>query len=62
MSLYKFQAQRAFTWEGMLENNINHIMRSHLTFSTFGLRWFFDRYYIAPFRLYDKLYFIKNKL
>ena len=44
---------------GMLENNINYIMRSHQTFSTFRLRRFFDRYYIATFRLYDKLYFIK---
>jgi len=32
MSLYKFQAQRTFTWEGgVLENNINHILRPHLT-------------------------------
>jgi len=30
-SLCKFQAQRAFTWEGVLENNINYISRPHLT-------------------------------
>jgi hypothetical protein len=29
--LCKFQAQRAFTWEGVLENNINHVLRPHLT-------------------------------
>jgi len=27
----KFQAQRAFTWGGMLENNINYILGPHLT-------------------------------
>jgi hypothetical protein len=31
MDMCKFQAQRAFIWGGMLENNINHIMRPHLT-------------------------------
>jgi len=30
ISLYKFQAQKAFTWGGMLENNINHILEPHL--------------------------------
>ena len=31
MSLCKFQVQRAFTWGDMLENNINYILRPHLT-------------------------------
>jgi len=31
VSLCKFQAQRAFTWGGVLENNINHIFGLHLT-------------------------------
>jgi hypothetical protein len=39
----KFQAQRTFTWGGVLENNINYILRSHLTASAIGLRWFFDK-------------------
>jgi hypothetical protein len=26
MGMCKFQTQRAFTWEGVLENNINHIL------------------------------------
>ena len=26
VGLYKFQVQRVFTWGGVLENNINHIM------------------------------------
>jgi len=30
VGLCKFQAQRAFTWEGMLENNINHILGPYL--------------------------------
>ena len=42
MSLCKFQAQRTFIWESMLENNINYILIPHLTASVFGLRWFFD--------------------
>jgi hypothetical protein len=25
-----FQAQRAFTWGGILENNINYILEPHL--------------------------------
>ena len=31
MSLYKFQVQRVFTWGGVLENTINHILGPHLT-------------------------------
>jgi len=31
MDMCMFQAQRAFTWGGVLENNINHILESHLT-------------------------------
>jgi hypothetical protein len=31
MSLCKFQAQMAFTWGDVLENNINHILGPHLT-------------------------------
>jgi len=31
MDLCKFQAQKTFTWGGVLENNINHILESHLT-------------------------------
>ena len=31
MGMCKFQAQKAFTWGSMLENNINHIMWSYLT-------------------------------
>jgi len=31
MDMCNFQAQRAFTWGDVLENNINHIMGSHLT-------------------------------
>jgi len=31
VGLYKFQDQKTFTWRGVLENNINHIMRPHLT-------------------------------
>jgi hypothetical protein len=31
VDLCKFQAQRAFTWGGVLENNINHILGPHLT-------------------------------
>jgi hypothetical protein len=30
ISLCKFQAQRIFTWEGVLGNNINHILEPHL--------------------------------
>ena len=30
VGLCKFQAQRAFTWGGVLQNNINHIMGPHL--------------------------------
>jgi hypothetical protein len=30
MNLCKFQAQIALTWGDMLENNINHILESHL--------------------------------
>ena len=32
MSLYKFQVQRAFTWESVLEKNINHILNIILNF------------------------------
>jgi hypothetical protein len=28
----------------VLENNINHILKSHLTAETFGLNWFFDNH------------------
>jgi hypothetical protein len=31
VSMYKFQAQSAFTWGGVLKNNINHILGPHLT-------------------------------
>ena len=31
MGMCKFQAQKAFTWGSVLENNINHIMWSYLT-------------------------------
>jgi hypothetical protein len=31
MGICKFQAQKAFNWGGVLENNINHILKSHLT-------------------------------
>jgi len=31
VDLCKFQAQRAFTWGGVLENNINYILGPHLT-------------------------------
>ena len=31
MNLCKFQGQRAFTWGGMLKNNIDHILEPHLT-------------------------------
>jgi hypothetical protein len=30
VSLCKFRAQRAFTWGGVLENNINHILEHYL--------------------------------
>jgi hypothetical protein len=30
MSLCKFQIQIAFTWGGVLKNNINHILESYL--------------------------------
>jgi hypothetical protein len=30
VSLCKFQAQRAFTWGAVLENNINYILGPHL--------------------------------
>jgi hypothetical protein len=30
VGLCKFQVQRAFTWGGVLENNINHILKSYL--------------------------------
>ena len=30
VSMWKFQAQRAFVWEGILENNINHILRLYV--------------------------------
>jgi len=42
MDLCKFQAQNAFTREGVLENNINYILQPHLTAQAIGLRWFFD--------------------
>jgi hypothetical protein len=31
VDMCKFQAQRAFTRGNVLENNINHILRPHLT-------------------------------
>ena len=31
ISLCKFQAQKTFTWKDVLKNNINHILRYHLT-------------------------------
>jgi hypothetical protein len=31
VGMCKFQAQRVFTWGGVLENNINHILGPHLT-------------------------------
>jgi len=30
VDMCKFQAQKAFTWGGVLENNINHIPGPHL--------------------------------
>jgi len=36
MGLCKFQAQRAFTWKSVLENNINHILGPHLKFKLLG--------------------------
>ena len=46
VGLYKFQIQKTFTWEGVLENNINYIMKSHLTIWVVGLRWLQDIYYL----------------
>ena len=44
VGLCKFQAQRAFTWGGVLENNnINYILGPHLKVSVIELRCFFDR-------------------
>jgi hypothetical protein len=34
--LYKFQAQKTFTWGGILENNINHILKHHLKLKLLG--------------------------
>jgi hypothetical protein len=31
VSLCKFQTQKAFIWGSVLENNINYILKSHLT-------------------------------
>ena len=31
MGMCKFQAQKTFTWEDVLENNINHTLESHVT-------------------------------
>jgi len=31
VGLCKFQAQNAFTWGSVLENNINYILEPHLT-------------------------------
>jgi hypothetical protein len=31
VNLYKFPAQRAFIWGGVLENNINYTLEPHLT-------------------------------
>jgi hypothetical protein len=31
VGLCKFQAQMTFTWGGVLENNINHILEPYLT-------------------------------
>jgi len=42
MGLCKFQSQKTFTWKGVLENNINHILESHLKIWIFELNWFFD--------------------
>jgi hypothetical protein len=28
VSLYKFQAQKTFTWEDVLKNNINHNLKN----------------------------------
>jgi hypothetical protein len=36
MSLYRFQDQMTFTWEDVLENNINYILESHLKFKLFN--------------------------
>jgi hypothetical protein len=30
MNLYKFQVQRTFIWKDVLENNINHILKTYL--------------------------------
>ena len=34
--------------KGMLENNINHILRPHLIALAIGLRLFFDKHYTKP--------------
>jgi hypothetical protein len=31
MSLYKSQVQMTFTWNDVLKNNINHILKAYLT-------------------------------
>ena len=58
VGLYKFQIQKTFTWEGVLENNINYIMKSHLTIWVVGLRWFFDKTYIIYFYCIDFFFYL----
>jgi len=41
MNLCKFQAQKAFTWGGVLENNINYILEPYLNWDDY-LIWDFN--------------------
>ena len=43
MSMCKFQVKRVFTWEDILENNINYILKHYLITQVLELRCFFDR-------------------
>jgi len=42
VSLSKFQAQIAFNWWCVLENNINYILEPSLKVQAIWLRWFFN--------------------
>jgi hypothetical protein len=40
VNLYKLKM--IFTWKGVLENNINHILEFNLTAYVIGLNWLFN--------------------
>jgi hypothetical protein len=60
VSLYKIQAQKVFTWESLLENNINYILEPHLIACMYNNKgiwftvWFFLGNILKNIFLFDK--------